>query len=250
MLDQNYQMMLKDLAVQCPQNIHMLSNCTIHHTPGCVYADSNLNHPLLNGVIGCTLQDTQVDQAVATITAHYRDNKLPHSWWVETSQEPSNLETALQKHGLNRIGELYGMSLSTNAISPIACPEELTVKKIDNITEFSQLICSVWGFSDQDIHLYTELMKNGPFIHFGGFINNQLVATSSLLIHNNAAFVYNTVTAEKHRKKGIATFITNILLQETKKQEIPFVSLTSSPEGLGICKRVGFHEVCRFHVYA
>jgi len=55
--------------------------------------------------------------------------------------------------------------------------------------------------------------------------------------------VYNVLTYPEYRKRGYATSTMNLLLEESKKQNLSYVDLSSSESGKPLYQKLGFNEL-------
>lgn len=61
--------------------------------------------------------------------------------------------------------------------------------------------------------------------------------------------VYGMWTADRHRRRGLATAILHLALAEAAEDGLEYATLQASESGRGIYERSGFQPYCSYRVY-
>jgi predicted acetyltransferase len=80
-------------------------------------------------------------------------------------------------------------------------------------------------------------------------LNDQPVATSSLVLDAGVAGIYNVATLPEWRGKGLGAAATLHPLREARQMGYQIGILQSSNMGYKVYQRLGFKELCRLNCY-
>ena len=246
-----------EFTKQCNQKIFQYLNLPLYENHGCTYGVSGSPSPFLNGVIGSSLADADVSVAVRDISQFYHKNELLHSWWMEVSTEPSSLKDHLEKNGLKIVGAYPGMFLTVNECVQPKSTEGLIIETVvqeRDLNEWSHVIKNAFGFSESFTEHYASLFQaagyKGSFCHLVGKIKGKVVSTGTILFAEHGAYIYNAGTLEGEKKKGCCSNMIYALIQLAKANNYSQVALTSSPLAVSLYQKLGFRQVCKYHIYA
>ena len=104
-----------------------------------------------------------------------------------------------------------------------------------------------------DLHEYfLNNMSNNTLLCWVGTFENRIIATAGLCIYQlpptfsnpsgKIAYLTNVYTADEYRKKGIASYLIETLLNEAKTRNFSAVRLHASQLGQSVYKKLGFIE--------
>ncbi len=214
------------------------------HGFACV-ANCKLNSTMFN--VTCkTKLDNNVDNRILEVIDYY--NKKPFAWWLGPSDTPQGLGLRLKQYGFKKEAEEYGMvykfadfqlfELDKN----IAIEQVRTRKQIDdflvtlsvydkNISEF---------FNDKIIS--SEVIEKNPL--FVSYIEGKPVGNGSLHFSDDIAGIYDIITLENLRSRGIGSNMMKYLMNFVHEKGCKEICLsTSSDSGFKIYSRLGFKVV-------
>lgn len=241
-----------DCYPQCFQALN-LPQC---HQNDCYYAETGVFSPILNGVYNCSTKDEQLEKVIDQVTQHFNDKKMPHSWWVETSNEPARLPRLLGDIGLQTIGKFPGMMLHIKDFVPNEQTSQLEIQRVSTSSELSLwagILGEAFSFTSEATAAYFDLFNktslNGPYYHLLGKVNGEVVCSGTVLCTENGAYIYNIATSKEARKKGYAREMTSALIEFAKERGMNRVALISSPEATELYLSLGFKVLTHYNIY-
>lgn len=102
------------------------------------------------------------------------------------------------------------------------------------------------------IRYFTTSLENGSLICWVGESNGEILATAGICFYQlppsfsnpsgRIAYITNMYTDKSHRKKGVASYLLEKLIEEARFQNCTSVRLHASIHGKGIYEKVGFYE--------
>lgn len=240
---------LFDLFKQWPQ-------AELHDTPDLLWSITNIPFPLFNSVLRARLQPGKIDDAIETLLAAYQANKVPMMWWTGPATIPSDLGTILSERGF-RFSANPGMAADLTLFPEnYPLPKDLLIKRVENEEElaiWSRVVCEVFEIPDFVADAFFDLFLNlgfdSPCLNYIGLIDQEIVATSSVLLAGGVAGIYNVATVESARRKGIGAAMTAIPLLEARAAGYRIGTLEASESGFNVYRKLGFQEYCKISHY-
>lgn len=234
-------------------SLYKKANLPIHSFGDCLYSESGLPHPLLNGIIYGMPTSDEIEPFLSKVTEHYQRQKLPFCFWSEVALETEGLSTALRNHGFMLLGKLAGMALSFDHYKKPDTPTPSNfkiraVKEKKDQDSWSHVVSEV--FSIPFPEAYGNLLHNKEsVINVIGIENETPVATGTLIIENQKGNIYNIATLENFRGKGIAESILHYLINLGIKEGLDASILTSMPLAEPLYRRIGFEPALYYNLY-
>lgn len=214
-----------------------------------------------NGVIRTQIRGDS-DAVIERVLASFARRQVRCLWWHHPTATPSDLGDRLRAHGLEVVEEAIGMSLELRLPRP-ARPAPAGVRYVEVLSDdlmrsYSELIFSYWEVPQESHALVEEVNRYwGPgrapvhrwvaFDEAGKPIGKALL---SLAAPPGVAGIYGMSVTPEARGKGVASTLTNILLERAQSLGCERVVLHSSEIAVGIYERAGFIRQCRMPVYA
>jgi GNAT superfamily N-acetyltransferase len=87
--------------------------------------------------------------------------------------------------------------------------------------------------------------EDATFQHLIGRLNGRPVATAAVAHGSRASEIQHVVTLQDVRRRGIGTTMTAAAMDLARRRGHDHAVLTSSPEGEGLYRNLGFETVCR-----
>lgn len=177
-------------------------------------------------------------------------------WWTGPSTQPSDLGTNLSERGFH-LTVNPGMAVDLASLpGSYTLPKGLLIRRVENEAEldiFSRVVSDVFGMPDFVKDAFFDFFHNlgfdSPFLNYIGSIDNEFVATSSVLLGGGVAGIYNVATLESARRKGIGAAMTAVPLLEARSVGYRVGTLESSGSGFNVYRKLGFQEYCKISRY-
>jgi GNAT superfamily N-acetyltransferase len=97
--------------------------------------------------------------------------------------------------------------------------------------------------------VFVDLGVSESLRYYLGLWHGEPVARSILFVAAGVAGIYWVGTAEKARRRGIATALTERAVLEARSRGLRWAVLQASEMGEGVYRRMGFAEQCRMGIY-
>ena len=236
-----------------------LPGAELHEDPEVEWFITGLPSSLFNGVLLTNIHSDDIDAKIEEIQGHYKARRVPMSWGVGQSTRPANLGTYLEAHGFTYVDSQDGMAADLRALNEdIVTPYGLRIDVVRD-QEMLKLYMQVSrrGFEslEDDVQIYYDTYTNIGFgkelkwQHFIGWLDDEPVAVSSLLLHAGVAGVYGVATIPEARRQGVGAAMTLAALREARGRGYNVGVLSPSEMGLGMYRQLGFREYCTVQIY-
>lgn len=200
--------------------------------------------------------EKRVDEVISLFS---KRSKLPMTWFVTPTCEPTNLSKVLESKGFKLAFRTPGMFLDLGKFENTKKHDSLhKIVQVSNVEQLSQWIIpgkEGFGLSDSVINAYFELFKNKgfesqlPWKLFVGMVDEEPITCVRLFEANGVAGIFHVATIPSARGKGYGTEITVAALEAAKELGCKLAVLASSPAGYNVYYRLGFRDCCFCDVY-
>jgi ribosomal protein S18 acetylase RimI-like enzyme len=230
----------------------------VHDEPYLLWFMSDVPAPSFNINLRARLTPDNVDHIIARQKAAYAERNLPLLWWATPSSTPSEIGRHLTSAGFVPHGELAGMAIDLNKLVGEARPGDLVIEPADGTAaqqNFARTLCQAFDTPPALVEpmieqaLAMDYGPGSPLVNYMGFLDGQLVATSSIYTDAGVAGLYNVSTLPDFRGRGFGTAVSLVALSEAKKRGYRFAVLQSSAMAVPLYRRLGFKTHCYFHEY-
>lgn len=237
-----------------------LPGAELHEDEEAQWYLTGLPSSLFNGVLLARFAEGDIDAKIERTLKPFKERGLPASWGVGPYTRPTNLGAYLEAHGLRQVDVSTGMAVDLHALNEeIEAPRGLRVEVVSDqemLRHYATV--SMRGFDaspeDNDIYFRTYAAigfgADLPWRHFIGWLDDQPVAVSSLLLHAGVAGIYGVAVVPDVRRQGIGAALTLAALREARARGYHIGVLSPSEMGLRIYQRIGFREYCKVDIYA
>jgi len=219
---------------------------------------SGLPDALFNLIALPTIQNpTHIPQ----ITAFFKQNKCPYSWWIEEDKITPELKAHFEQENYTCFGDVPGMLLHLEDYKDNETPQGKKQRQairqittVQDLTEWAHIIGQSFGFSTAAEEMYVQKLSpllNQPnqFIAFGAYQDNQMVTTGCLIIADGIGGLYNLATLEKYRQQGWGIAMHHNRLRYLKQQGIKTAVVQTSPMATQNALKVGFKPKLNYKLY-
>ncbi|MFN8443514.1 MAG: GNAT family N-acetyltransferase [Caldilineaceae bacterium] len=221
--------------------------------------DSGVASDTFNVLVARTLSDPA--PLIRNGVDYFLQKRLPMAlWYWEDTIDAADLRTLLD-YGLttNEIDVAMVADLE-EANLQVTLPTELTIKLVENpeeLQEFANVLVRLFGNSAeaQGVAAYFQQLRHFAAEQFPdmryyiGLYQNQVVATGTLFVGSETIGIYDIVTDERFRRKGIGSAMFAHLLNEAGRWGRRYAVLQASSDGIGIYARAGFRAAGNVHVF-
>jgi GNAT superfamily N-acetyltransferase len=219
-----------------------------------------------NAVIRTTLID-DIDDRILRVTSHFHQRNVNFLWLVHPSAQPVDLPAKLAAHGLGLVETATGMSMelsswtenrttaSPKVDSPIVYRE---VQNDADMEAFEVLMAYYWELPPESrryaygINRWVGLGPTAPGVRWIALMGGEPIGKAylSLLGPPDTAAIFGVSVRREARGHGVATILTEHLVQRAVDLGRRRVVLHSSEMALNLYRRMGFVERCVLPVYA
>jgi GNAT superfamily N-acetyltransferase len=245
------------------EQVRLLSSASphvqIHDEPDVVWITTQVPHPFLNRVYQARFEPDHADGRIAELLAHFVSRGLPLSWHVGPSSQPHDLGRRLIAHGLSHAGYEIGMAADLRTLDEsLPTPSDLVIKRVDSMPKLQQwmrVVTASFEYPEKVARVLLDVFGGPGFGEhvrwrlYVGSLDGEPVGASRLFMGAGVAGVYAVGTVPKKRRKGIGTAMTLAALGEARRLRYRIGVLRGAEMALGIYRRLGFTDFCRFGVY-
>lgn len=213
--------------------------------------------PGWNTVLRTHLPGDEVAARVEATLQHFKTANLPLNWKTFPSTWPADLGRYLKASGMRLIGgQPHMLADLLDLPSELVIPAGLTIERVHNTESFNKWFqATVAGFEPEppheeiffDVYTLFGFDPAGPFLHYTGYLHGEPVTSSTLLLADGIAGIYDVSTAPAARDRGLGTAITLFTMFEARARGYRYACLQSTPIGYNLYRRLGFEE--QFHEY-
>jgi hypothetical protein len=223
----------------------------------CVTAEGAPGNQALRTQLPGDAVDRRIDEIISQI-GQYTDQI---DWLVFPSCQPADLGQRLAVHGLEggpegawmlvgKIGGPGGTWMLADLTSLSDAPSVADNFQIEYVRNPKML--EAWiqisseGFGGGDYQNFYEAYARHGFgpeafsLHYIGYLDDQPVTSSTLLLAGGIASIYDVSTPPALRRQGFGGAITWAMMQEAKKRGYQYAWIWSSPMGKGVYSKLGF----------
>jgi ribosomal protein S18 acetylase RimI-like enzyme len=241
-----------ELADAADANFVVHATWALTRTPGMhvsdelelVLADSGLPSDTFNIICRARLATDQAPQRIQAALAFFGRAGRPFSWWVGPGDRPPNLGALLADAGLLRAETELAMAADLAALRTYdLAPGGLEIRRVRVETELRDFARIIADPQDRQFYERTasvQLAQDSPQWRYVGYLGGQPVATAEVTIGGGVAGLYNIVTDEAYRRRGIGTAMTLRPLLDARDSGLRIGVLQAAAEGVSIYARIGF----------
>ena len=238
---------------------HRIPTMSVTEADTFVAIDCGLPSDTLNVIVARTLLAT--DHVLQDGVGHFMAKQFPMALWY--------WETAGDRHGMGAL-TAYGLAHTethiamyadrTHVRAQVPLPAGLAIRAAtqpDEIRSYGAVIAALFGDSDEgrQVAAYHTLLSEQAAHHipalrlYIGTYDDRVVAIGSFFIGSETVGIYDIVTRDDYRHKGIGTAMFAHVLTEARHVERHYAVLQASPDGLRVYEKAGFTAVGTVHTF-
>ena len=215
-----------------------------------------------NHVLRTDLSDTSADRRIDEVISEIGQQADQFDWFVFPNCRPADLGARLAARGAaggpdgtwqlaGQVGGPGGTWMIADLAmrsAPPPVPPGFHIKPVQDrgmLREWQQI--SVKGFgSKDDYQIFYDVYARHGFgpeaqaLHFIGYLADEPVTSSTLLLAGGSASVYNVSTPEALRRQGFGGAITYAALEAAQARGYRSAWIWSSALGRGVYRKLGF----------
>jgi len=218
----------------------------------------NPHGPPGRAVLMTRFDDATAAERVRIVLADVAQHVSSLDWPVYCADMPTNLEQVLAAAGCTA-GRVPWMLAALAALPDLPWPEELRVEQVHDLPMlevWKEVSAQGFEIDPQGAQIYYDAYArqmragNSEVLQHIGFWHDQPVTSSTLLLADGIAGVYDVSTPPQFRRRGFAAAITQAIVREARDRGYQHACLMSSEMGAGVYSRVGFSTRVQFPEYA
>jgi GNAT superfamily N-acetyltransferase len=247
-----------DLADAAATNLAVHVSWVHQRTPGMraaivpdlVVVDSGLPQDTFNVVCHARLAPHTAAARVTEVVAGFSHATRPFAWWLMPGDRPHDLATILSAAGLRPADSELAMAANLEALRRTAEePPGLQierVRRLPQLQDFAAIVAAGWTPADPAVLRFYELAApallrpEAPLWLYVGYLDGLPVATAQLTVGGGVAGLYNVITVESYRRRGIGTALTTRPLLEARAVGFTTAVLQATAAGARVYQQLGF----------
>jgi ribosomal protein S18 acetylase RimI-like enzyme len=226
---------------------------------GVLWFETPIKHLPYNAVLRTHI-DGDADPVLATVVERFRARGVQFFWLMHPSARPDDLGERLAARGLRPVEQATGMSLELADWTGPDLPPEVAYREVlddADLQTYQELTTAYWEIPEEEAPLVTQYQREwgpgrAPGHRYLAFVDDVPVGKGYLSLAGppGVAAIYGMSTRPEARGRGVASGLTTVLLRGAKESGCRRAVLHSSDMAVGVYRRAGFVERCRFTVYA
>ncbi|GHO99294.1 N-acetyltransferase [Reticulibacter mediterranei] len=177
---------------------------------------------------------------------------IPFALWYWENAIDAASNTTLMQQGLSHVETHTAMTADLSQVQLTSRHlEGLEIRQVTTaheLQQFGEVITALFGASREgrQVAVYFQQVCAYPLSMFPamryylGIFHGTVVATGTLFVGSQTAGIYDVVTHDQYRRRGIGSIIFHHLLKEAITTSRRYAVLQASKDGLGIYIRAGF----------
>ncbi|HUS15790.1 MAG TPA: GNAT family N-acetyltransferase [Chloroflexia bacterium] len=234
-----------------------LIGAAIHDDPDRLWYMSGLPLGVGNSVLRASFTSSDPHAEIAAALAPFRARSLAVAWFVGPGSRPADLPQRLAGYGFRPDAQPGLVADLIDLPAPAPLPRGFTVERVADaagMADWTATLLRTDVFPAQAARILADVQAEHPFqlhsaVHFYlGRQDGAPVSTALLFLAAGVAGLYCVGTVPEQRGAGRGTAVTVAALEGARAAGYRWAGLQSSPMGLPIYERLGFRQVCRFHL--
>jgi GNAT superfamily N-acetyltransferase len=212
---------------------------------------------LPNGMLNGVLRARGIDVGTAVRTAREALDGTRWLWWNHPGDSDPDVADLLVEHGASEVGQVPVMAADLRDVPAVPVPDGLRIAEARTTAELTAM-ATVYpvpnGMTEADIDAVTavELARGDRYdeqLRYVAWMDDRPVACGALSVSHGVAGIYNMATRAEYESRGIATALAAELLRQATARGLRIATLTASPRGGLVYKRLGFETVSSYRLF-
>lgn len=234
--------------------------CTLHDEGDALWFETPIPIIPYNVILKFQVE-RNIDQRIEDLVNHFTLRKVPLLWIVHPTSKPLDLSCRLQKRGLLHIEIAPCMARGLADMPQVPpLPDGVEVREVieeSDVIEFQELTVWRWGVPQDHCQQLQAIVERFRVGKPGSKTRMWLAWHDGFPISKLATYygegsvgIYGVVTKTEERGQGLASFLIIEAMKAAREAGQKLAVLHSSPLAENLYKRLGFHTVTQFHLFA
>jgi GNAT superfamily N-acetyltransferase len=234
--------------------------CSLHDEGHALWFETPIPIIPYNGILRFRAE-TKIDQKIDKLVNHFRHRRVAFMWIVHPSSQPQDLPERLRERGLQEAELLPGMARSlANLPEPSPLPGGMTLRKVTGQGDqaaFYDFAAWRWGVAEEYRDRLATIMTsfrwgqaNSRAHMWQAWQGDQPIAKAGMYLASGSAGIYAVVTRPEARRRGLASVLTLVALQDARRRGHNLAVLHSSPMAESLYRSLGFETVAYLRLFA
>lgn len=220
--------------------------------------------PILNGVV--MDEPSTVDlttELVQKQISYFQDQKVPHVWWLLSSEQNKHLGPILENEGYMSGGTYLGYAQKVENIDSDKLPQMPLNSKVvvhevasdSDYDRFIEVLGQVFGLDQGTVEKYHSLLKpygqGQVYRHVVAKIDDKVVGIMTAMLRNGWCGSWNGGVLEEARGTGVGRALCLKLKEIGDQEQVEGYSgiLMATANAKGLALKFGGEKVCEIYPY-
>jgi ribosomal protein S18 acetylase RimI-like enzyme len=207
-----------------------------------------------NSIFRARIAPARFESKLAEIIATMSAKEAGSAWWhVFPNSQPADLASRLLAAGWRHVGGEPAMVADLHTLDEaVPAPANFRIVPVtDDAMLYDWYVASASGFEGTlagvrpyyDAYACLGFDPNGAWHHYLGYLDDEPVTSSTLLLAEGLAGIYDVSTIPSARHKGLGKAITRYAMQEAQRHGYQLAMLFASAQGHSVYRSIGFHDM-------
>lgn len=232
----------------------------VRELPGVSIASAGVTFQMFNAAFlsAPVATESELAQRITLASVHFNARGLEWAYWVcedfLESRPHRRSRQIFERHGLRHSVDLPGMT-AERIRPPVRPLPDIEVRRVGDAAT-RKAFCAIGSVCFHvPFSWFCEVFESDsvwePFAAYVGYVAQEPVSTTAIVIGGDALGVYNVATLPTHQHHGYGEAVMRHALSDSRRQHgIEHVILQSTPAGYRLYERMGFRTVTKVAVYS
>lgn len=206
--------------------------------------------------IVCCLSKNDDLQSVDHVIDYFKSKALPAAWWVGFQDDNKGLIPKLKSKGMTcdelELTMVCDLLTFKEKDYPLEINRVATEKDLDDfISVLTELLpnekTAIEHYFQRGSHILLDTESRLKL--FVGYLDKKPVSTSSCFLAEGIAGIFDVITLESARGKGIGTAMTHAAMKEGQINGYSLASLSATNSAKYVYQKMGFEPLSEMGVY-
>ncbi len=247
---------IEQTLVQSVMSQNVWDQLSFTEEPDCIFFHSDLPFAMFNGVLRARFESNQAGERIGHVLDHFQKRGSPMIWQIAPTHEPGDLRLRLKNRRMMHCADRTGMAVDLGDLDESRnINRKVDICEVTDVhgeffNDWASVIIGVFEFKAglggpwKDMQKAMGMGPQKAWRHFVAVDRTTVMGTASMFMGSRAVLLANLAVLPAMRKKGVGTALAMYLCMEARKAGCDFAVLSSTMQGYGIYKGLGFLEHC------